>query len=713
MSTKKPPARYEAGQLEKTRKNIGVLEKEEAARMMKVLGGEIGVEKSEEIDDAALQKMRSVRKTSPQASAPRKAASSKQRNDDETSLNARISALVAEQQMQNPKRYILPALSPKQRQQFNKLMVSEEYHIRPVPGFFARLFSFGRSTSERIDTVFIENDLSAHVKHVDSFISNIQSLVMEVPSAYKTKINESNEPIFRTLRMLNNWDTIPLKTELSNLKKKGSSANTENAVAFVKILFRPLIQLYFLGELQMTRFIKQLYTFTAELNSPAHQKTKNLNSARQAVSEWLYIFGQIVKGLYPLLMRMCISECEAFPDFYTKHISDIMRFLGLTKYDLVLPKKNEDGSQDEDEQQSDQEDEENANKNCESLSEDELTTPQQRLLFQSLAVLERLFPESGWLNLACAPDMYPYFQPLYSFADGFNLIAPSNPLHITIILLRIIEDFFQGCRNISFNRDIDEEDDQKPDSLQKVFAEWSQYREVLFDKIMLPDLKEYVNHVYTQSDFSKSKYGKQQLSNWLWQMKYYFQPHLVFEVCFIERPSPDTSFISLSDRVRVLVRLFSDMIRLAEISEASANDELNTPFGFDVETPVSYRLNLLLGGAKSKEFTKLNLMKYTLCALRVLDWWINDKTSIAYKMKMTIPYRTIENTGEPQFAVALRSDQQDLFVRHMRNMIHTAKKNASQIQAEAKTTAASESLDNDDANERDTDKDEDSNTSGE
>ena len=51
MSTKKPPARYEAGQLEKTRKNIGVLEKEEAARMMKVLGGEIGVEKSEEIDD--------------------------------------------------------------------------------------------------------------------------------------------------------------------------------------------------------------------------------------------------------------------------------------------------------------------------------------------------------------------------------------------------------------------------------------------------------------------------------------------------------------------------------------------------------------------------------------------------------------------------------------------------------------------------------------
>ena len=101
MSTKKPPARYEAGQLEKTRKNIGVLEKEEAARMMKVLGGEIGVEKSEEIDDAVLQKMRSVRKTSPQTPVSRKVSSFKQRDDDEASLNARISALAAQQQMQS------------------------------------------------------------------------------------------------------------------------------------------------------------------------------------------------------------------------------------------------------------------------------------------------------------------------------------------------------------------------------------------------------------------------------------------------------------------------------------------------------------------------------------------------------------------------------------------------------------------------------------
>lgn len=38
-------------------------------------------------------------------------------------------------------------------------------------------------------------------------------------------------------------------------------------------------------------------------------------------------------------MRMCVNEFETYPDFYTKRISDIMRFLEITKYDIVLPKK--------------------------------------------------------------------------------------------------------------------------------------------------------------------------------------------------------------------------------------------------------------------------------------------------------------------------------------------------------------------------------------
>lgn len=63
--SKKPQAKYEPGELQKTRENIGDIEREEAELMMKRLGGEIGVEKPEIIDDEVLKKVRSARKFVP------------------------------------------------------------------------------------------------------------------------------------------------------------------------------------------------------------------------------------------------------------------------------------------------------------------------------------------------------------------------------------------------------------------------------------------------------------------------------------------------------------------------------------------------------------------------------------------------------------------------------------------------------------------------
>ena len=52
----KPKAVWEPGTLDATRKNIGAIDKEEAERMTKVLGGEIMTEKSVPIDYSKLPK---------------------------------------------------------------------------------------------------------------------------------------------------------------------------------------------------------------------------------------------------------------------------------------------------------------------------------------------------------------------------------------------------------------------------------------------------------------------------------------------------------------------------------------------------------------------------------------------------------------------------------------------------------------------------------
>ena len=67
-----------------------------------------------------------------------------------------------------------------------------------------------------------------------------------------------------------------------------------------------------------------------------------------------------------------------------------------------------------------------------------------------LKLLNQLFPQSGFDKLDEHPDMYPYFQPLYNFDDGFNVLSPENPIQVIMVLQHIIEDCFQGCRNIKF-----------------------------------------------------------------------------------------------------------------------------------------------------------------------------------------------------------------------------------------------------------------------
>lgn len=670
-SSKRPQAKYAPGELQKTRQNLGQLEEEEAAFMMKRLGGEIGIEKTEEITEDTLKKVRSVRKP---ISSSRDRTHSVQRTKPSASSSVQAegasvggSFTGAVQSGLAGKKYRLPSLNVKNRQLFDKLMTSSGYNIRPAPGFFAMLFSLGRGGPERVSESFVNNTLTAHVKHLDFFIEAVQSLIASAPASYQNKINSDEDFLFCTLKLINSLDTLPLKTELAELKKKKSWTMVEDTVPFIKELYRPLVKLYFLGEMQMTRIIKTLYGWTTEAESDKNKKTQNLNNARQAASEWLYIFGQVIKGLYPLLMRMCISEYEVYPDFFSKRISDIMQFLEITKYDIILPKK----------PKKEQENAEKKAKDEAKAAEEEKAAAEkaaaeaparQNLILQSLGVLEKLFPEAGFSSLADNPDMYPYFQPLYSFQEGFNLLSPQNPLHVTVVLLRIIEDFFQGCRHIPVSAGSEGGNMLEHDNLQKIFADWTQYREELFDKVMVPGLKECVNQAYTQNDFHNSRYGKREISNWLWQEKYYFHPHLAFEISFIERPRIDTGYMPLPERIRGLVQLFSDMVRTEDLAENAMFVNLRALYNFDVENSISYRLNLLLGGGKSKERTNLNLLKYTLCALRVLDWWINDKDSLAYKSPMSIPYRTAEGSSRPLLSVQLRNDQRDAFLRNLRIM---------------------------------------------
>ena len=116
-------------------------------------------------------------------------------------------------------------------------------------------------------------------------------------------------------------------------------------------------------------------------------------------------------------------------------------------------------------------------------------------------------------------------------------------------------------------------------------------------------------------------------------------------------------------------------------------------YEFDIPNIISKRMDVLLGAkrpAKETAATNANLIKYALCVVAVLDWWLNSKGSPAYATDSSQIYRINERDGGPAFSVPLRNDQNKLFADAVKAAVQkqkdaAAKAAAVQAQAGAKT----------------------------
>lgn len=660
---KSRPVLFEHGALDKTRKNLGAVEKNEALKIAKRLGGEIGIEKPvSEPEEKASPIIRSQLNTS-----KKNKNALKFKNTTTQEKKSNISTNI----LQPIKKSQLPKWDHKELHILYKMMSSKEYNIQQKPNFLRRLFKFSKHSDENIKPSFITITLHNYIDHIQLFTLTMHNLLEFASPLMKSYIKEQNTWQNKTLHFILHWDIRNTKIEYLFIRDKLAFVTIEEMIPLIKKIYRPLITLFFIGNTNMTKLIKEVYSETFKHNPK--QKKVLLKYAKQATSEWVYISEHIVQGMYPLLLRMASKEFHDYPKYLTTNISDILYFLKLTKFDLILPQRLKKIEQ---EKKTEQEKEKNDKKAKLKLQQE---TQIKIAVQKSLSILENLFPSAGWERLDKTPDMYPYFQPLFHFEDGINLIPPSNPLQITLILIRILEDFFQACRYIDFTFENDLDFVIENDSFQNILNSWALYREYILEKQMIPDLKEFVNQIHTKPDYATTAFGKRSVSSWLWQEKFYFLPHLAFDLSFIEKPKLDTTIIQLSNRVAYLKKIFSLIINRTDDAISSYKDpykgnknlgasNLLDPYEFEIGNTVSHRLEILLGGKNSPHLTNLNLLKYTLCVINVLDWWINSKTSFAYLKKMNTIHRTDEE-GHPIYSVPLLTNQNKLFVQHVKNSI--------------------------------------------
>lgn len=640
-------ADWAPGTLDRTRKAIGQLDPGEAEIMSKKLGGEVMYERSDSSSSSGKSSKgtgRLIRQTSSGNSeniSGSDAAASGQRGNGTRRRQEELSTV-----------------TPKLSSLFDKLMMRDEYGIKPNYGLFNFIKYFQQNGHEQVVPEFCTVTLKHHVENLSGFITVIKTLIQIAPASYKAKIASGNEIKFKFLRMIAGWTMQSVKLAHIELMDLPQPYVVQDLIPYIRAVYKLLIQVYYYGENKIPKLIKEIYT--DEVSYPESPQEKLSSLAKEAITSWLYIQNEIVKKCYPLLMRMCSDTFEEYPDFFKIKVADILKFVGLHKYDLLLPEKAKAVKTEDSEK-----------KKKTALAPEKGVKDQ--IVMTGIKLLDQLFPQAGFTQLENHPDMYPYFQPLYHFADGFNVLSPENPMQVTVVLIRILEDFFVGCRNIDFTP-VSKAVSEENDSISSVMDDWSAYRENVFEKLYCDPLNDLVNQIYSQDDYEDSQFGKKLITSLLWQTQWHFLPNFKFDQLILERPQDESKYRPLFLRTDFARSYFTEAVSLCDKVASMRGDVsmISNPwehYKFDISNEISKRLDTLLGGNNTTATTNANnanLLKYTLCILSVLDWWINNPESPAYSTNPRRIYRISEEDGKPKFSVPERNDQNKLFAAQIR-----------------------------------------------
>lgn len=640
-------ADWAPGTLDRTRKAIGQLDPGEAEIMSKKLGGEVMYERSDGSSSSGKSSKgtgRLIRQTS--------SGNSENTSGSDAAASGQRGNGTRRRQEE------LATVTPKLSSLFDKLMMRDEYGIKPNYGLFNFIKYFQQNGHEQVVPEFCTVTLKHHVENLSGFITVIKTLIQIAPASYKAKIASGNEIKFKFLRMIAGWTMQSVKLAHIELMDLPQPYIVQDLIPYIRAVYKLLIQVYYYGENKIPKLIKEIYT--DEVSYPESPQEKLSSLAKEAITSWLYIQNEIVKKCYPLLMRMCSDTFEEYPDFFKIKVADILKFVGLHKYDLLLPEKAKAVKTEDSEKK----------KKTALVPEKGV---KDQIVMTGIKLLDQLFPQAGFTQLENHPDMYPYFQPLYHFADGFNVLSPENPMQVTVVLIRILEDFFVGCRNIDF-KPVSTAVSEEKDSISSVMDDWSAYRENVFEKLYCDPLNDLVNQIYSQDDYEDSQFGKKLITSLLWQTQWHFLPNFKFDQLILERPQDESKYRPLFLRTDFARSYFTEAVSLCDKVASMRGDVsmISNPwdhYKFDISNEISKRLDTLLGGNNTTATTNANnanLLKYTLCILSVLDWWINNPESPAYSTNPRRIYRISEEDGKPKFSVPERNDQNKLFAAQIR-----------------------------------------------
>jgi hypothetical protein len=282
-------------------------------------------------------------------------------------------------------------------------------------------------------------------------------------------------------------------------------------------------------------------------------------------------------------------------------------------------------------------------------------------VMRGLELMDKLFPETGWLRPEEPSDLYPYFNQLYPLPRGADLIAPTDPLIQIICFNQALNDLFHGFRSITFGVSKDGSSLDLNHTINELLNDWTQPVDEVVAKVYLPLLSEYCRLIETERESQNSAYAAKREADLVWYKKHYFLP-LLSGTALSSVQNPRDKDIKIMHKQTKALKGYLSMIaqdidravkaRKELASNAAAGQALScatidNPFdlaSFEVENAVSRRLRLILKreGPAPKRLTNAALIYFGLSILEAFDYFLSDPRSWAYRERRVLPYRSLD-----------------------------------------------------------------------
>lgn len=694
IMAKKTKAVYAPGELNKVRGKLGALDAAEAKRMARILGGEVGYERTAN-EEAERQRPKARRETVelmvkgrhlPRRPGRRIDVGEPDEGNDDISLMT-ASELKNMDPADDPSVKLKAAYFA--RVKMDRYASLPEFDIKTTMQAFVSRLSFFSEPPDYVSPVFVTRRLNEYYRHIEQLVTSTRTLFPRNNMKRSERMKKASPFIFSILETIRYWNIERITSDMAKIQSHPRSVKASELADILRAVYKPL---FILEKLNTEVHIKGAYKLLYKvlyIENPGDAKAKYQELIKTALSSFSRIRKDIHYLLYPLLMKLLSDRWFPYEQFFIQRRRRFMSFLKVSPAEQINAPVDSAQQADNADIETVREDieKEQAVENASSVEELEEKNPndpevreraarkaaweaEQKALDKGLATLEHLFPRAGWDRLRSFPDLYPYFADTLKLKKGYELIAPTDPLLQISILMHILEEFFFAMRYVTFGTIVGADGNpvRVEDYLGSIVNNWHRYINDSFDKEYLPRLNEYCQMLEQSSDTKNSAYGRRIINELNWAKRLFFMPYYKFETIG-SPPFQKRDTIPIYAEIKLLRRYLAAVAAGIEQSNRQGNAESAAPcdgidnpweiYNFEIPNPISIRLDMLLA---PKKRTNAALIFSCLSVAVVLDHLVNNENSWAYENRPGPLFRSINGEGaKPLFGVDAKIDADLIF----------------------------------------------------